>query len=66
MMVFWKWIKDALDETPPGHESKVDFEARLVRCAKTLPKGVVKTTIAKMSTKIKATFKSKGHHDKAG
>ena len=54
-----------IDTAPEGKKTTADFTARLVRCAKTLPKGFVKKSIGKMRQKIIDVVKAKGYHAKS-
>jgi hypothetical protein len=61
----WKRIDDLVTETAPsGTESKAAFAARLQECAKKLPRGVVKKSIAKTYENIIAILDAKGYHPK--
>ena len=56
---------DRLKETCPDEtETKAQFLARLKKCAKSLPKGVVSEAIGKMKDNLQALVDAKGNHPK--
>ena len=61
----WGVIQEKMHKCEPrGTESKADFLARLERCAKTLPRGLIRKIIGRMKGNIQGVIDSKGFHAK--
>ena len=61
----WAEIEAAMDRTAPeGTEKKADFIARLARCARTLPRSVVRDALGRMKTNIQGVIAARGYYAK--
>ena len=63
----WTAIENKMDKTSPNNkvtESKADFLQRLERAARTLPRGFVRKTIARMKGNIQGVIAARGWHSK--
>ena len=54
--------KKALSTAPRGTESKEQYMKRLARCARSLPRGMIRKAIGGMKMRIQETFDNKGYH----
>ena len=61
----WAKIEDAMDKTAPeGTEKKGDFIARLARCARSLPRSVVRDALDRMKGNIQGVIDARGYYAK--
>jgi hypothetical protein len=61
----WAKIEAAMDKTAPeGTETKADFIARLARCARTLPRSVVREALGRMKGNIQGVIDARGYYAK--
>ena len=61
----WRQIEDPMFDTEPAaRESKAAFLARLEKCAKSLPKGVVSKQIGRTKGNIQGIIDAGGYHAK--
>ena len=56
--------KLVLQTAPAGNETKEAFLLRLQQCAKTLPRGMVKSAIARFKDNLQAIVDARGYHPK--